>query len=102
MGIDISLINGYEEEEFTHLNIAAAIKSLRADTGLGITAAARALDLDFFPLFKERYDLIVPETIYRSEIFKPVLLAMNDDEFRSRVQSLDGYDVSCMGKELIK
>jgi putative molybdopterin biosynthesis protein len=102
MGIDNSLINGYEEEEFTHLNIAAAIKSLRADTGLGITAAARALDLDFIPLFKERYDLIVPETIYRSEIFKPVLLAMNDDEFRSRVQSLDGYDVSCMGKELIK
>jgi putative molybdopterin biosynthesis protein len=102
MGIDISLIRGYEEEEFTHLNVAASIKSLRADTGLGITAAARALDLDFIPLFKERYDLIVPEKIYQSEIFKPVLLAMNDDEFRSRVQSLDGYDVSCMGTELIQ
>ena len=102
MGIDFSLIHGYDEEEFTHLNVAAAIMSLRADTGLGITAAARALGLDFIPLFKERYDLIVPEKIYESEIFNPILLAMKDDEFRSRVQSLDGYDVSCMGKELIQ
>jgi len=102
LGIDSSLIQGYEEEEFTHLNVAAAIKSHRADTGLGITAAARALDLDFIPLFKERYDLIVPEKIYQSEIFKPILLAMTDEEFRSRVQSLDGYDVSCMGTELIQ
>ncbi len=101
-GIDSSQIEGYEQEEFTHLNVAAAIKSGRADTGLGITAAARALDLDFIPLYHERYDLIVPETIYQSEIFEPIKLAMKDEEFRSRVQSLEGYDASCMGTELVQ
>ncbi len=100
LGIEPSLVNGYEQEEFTHLNVAAAVKSLRADTGLGIAAAAKALDLDFIPLYHERYDLIVPDHIYHSEIFKPVLLAMQDEEFRSHVGSLDGYDVSCMGKDL--
>lgn len=99
--IDTSLVNGYDQEEFTHLNVAAAIKSLRADTGLGITAAASALDLDFIPLYHERYDLIVPEEIYKSEIFKPVLLAMENDEFRSGVESLYGYDASCMGSDPI-
>ena len=102
IGIDNSLVEGYEQEEFTHLNVAAAIKSRRADTGLGITGAARALDLDFIPLFHERYDLIVPEKIFKSEIFQPILEAMKDDNFRTRVQSLDGYDISCMGSELIQ
>lgn len=102
LGIDSSLVQGYEQEEFTHLNVAAAIKSLRADTGLGITAAARALDLDFIPLFHERYDLIVPEEIYQSAIFLPIIQAMEDEEFRKRVQSLEGYDISCMNTELLQ
>jgi len=53
-------IRGYSQEEFTHLSIAAAVASGRADCGLGIAAAAHALALDFVPLFKERYDLVVP------------------------------------------
>ncbi len=95
-------IHGYEQEEFTHLNVAAAIKSNRADTGLGIIAAARALELDFIPLYKERYDLIVPEDIYSTSGFAPIISAMQDPDFRTRVQSLAGYDVSCMGSELIQ
>ncbi len=95
-------VNGYDQEEYTHLNVAADIQSKRADTGLGITAAARALDLDFVPLFKERYDLIVPEEIYDSEIFQSVLEAMKDEKFRTRVQALPGYDISCMGEELLQ
>jgi putative molybdopterin biosynthesis protein len=95
-------IHGYEQEEFTHLNVAAAIKSNRADTGLGIIAAARALELDFIPLYKERYDLIVPEDIYSTSGFSPIISAMQDPDFRTRVQSLAGYDVSCMGSELIQ
>ncbi len=39
-------IKGYRQEEFTHLAVAAAIASGRADCGMGIAAAAQALDLD--------------------------------------------------------
>ena len=95
-------INGYSQEEFTHLNVAASVKSNRADVGLGITAAAKALDLDFIPLFKERYDLIVPQKIYNSDVFVPIIQAMEDPIFLSSVQALAGYDVSCMGSELIQ
>ena len=59
------IIKGYQHEEYTHLAVAAAIASGRADCGLGIAAAAQALDLDFIPLYQERYDLIIPLRYYR-------------------------------------
>jgi putative molybdopterin biosynthesis protein len=58
-------IQGYERTEYTHLAVAAAVKSGAATAGLGILAAARALDLDFAPLFDERYDLVIPSNITR-------------------------------------
>ena len=61
MGIAASQIRGYNQEEYTHLGVAAAVASGRADCGLGIPAAAQALDLDFVPLFHERYDLVIPK-----------------------------------------
>jgi len=45
-------IAGYFQDEYTHLGVAAAVASGRADCGLGIAAAAQALDLEFIPLFQ--------------------------------------------------
>jgi putative molybdopterin biosynthesis protein len=100
-GISPNKITGYEQEEYTHLAVAAAISSGRADVGLGVAAAATALGLDFTPLFKERYDLVIPVEIYNSELFKPVLKAVNDPIFRASVQTLPGYDISDMGSLLL-
>ncbi len=61
LGIPAEAISGYTQEEYTHLGVTAAVRSGRADCGLAIAAAAKALELDFIPLFQERYDLIVPE-----------------------------------------
>jgi putative molybdopterin biosynthesis protein len=90
-------IRGYQNEEYTHLGVAAAVISGRADCGLGITAAATALDLDFIPLFTETYELVIPIEVYQSILFEPVIQAANDPEFHSRVQKLQGYDTSKMG-----
>ncbi len=98
MGVDPSKINGYEREEFTHLAVAADVKSGTADTGLGILAAARALALDFVPLLKERYDLVIPKEYYESDILQPLLNILRGNEFKETVESLGGYDVSQMGQ----
>ncbi|MBW1857910.1 MAG: molybdopterin biosynthesis protein, partial [Deltaproteobacteria bacterium] len=58
MGIDSSHISGYENEEYTHMNVAVAVLNGAADVGMGIMAAARALDCDFIPIVKEQYDLV--------------------------------------------
>jgi putative molybdopterin biosynthesis protein len=97
-GIAASVIRGYNVEEYTHLSVAAAIASGRADTGLGIAAAAKALDLDFVPLFLERYDLIVPSQIYASTLLEPTWAILEDPVFQQQVCSLPGYDISPMGK----
>ena len=67
-GIDPCAIQGYERQEFTHLAVAAAVASGAADCGLGILAAARALDQDFVPLDHERYDLVIPAQFFESEM----------------------------------
>ncbi|RME08500.1 MAG: molybdopterin biosynthesis protein, partial [Anaerolineae bacterium] len=91
-------IAGYEQEEYTHLAVAAAVASGRADCGLGIAAAARALELDFIPLFQERYDLVVPLTFADSDLLAPLWDVLQDPDFRSMVADLPGYDLSVMGE----
>ncbi|MFQ5847182.1 MAG: molybdopterin biosynthesis protein [Candidatus Methylomirabilales bacterium] len=98
LGIDPIEITGYAREEFTHLAVAAAVKAGMADVGLGILAAARALDLDFVPLLKERYDLIIPETHFRRPLLKPLLDLITSEAFKKEVELLGGYDTSDTGK----
>lgn len=93
------LIKGYEKEEYTHMAIASAISSGLADTGLGIYSSAKALDLDFIPVAKERYDLIIPKAFIDDEKIEALLdIIRNDKEFRLEVESLGGYDTQDMGK----
>lgn len=91
------VIRGYNQEEYTHLAVAAAVASGRADCGLGIAAAAQALDLDFIPLFQERYDLVIPQEHFESDLLAPLLDLLHQNPFRKAVAALPGYDVSPMG-----
>lgn len=101
-GISPRAIRGYERQEYTHLAVAAAVASGAADCGLGILAAARALGLDFVPLFGERYDLVIPQTHYASDLLAPLLALMRDPAagFAQAVQALGGYETAHMGQVL--
>ena len=98
MGIDPAGIRGYERVEHSHLAVAAAVKNGIADVGLGILAAARALDLDFIPLFLERYDLVFPTAHYESDLLAPLLAVIDSNDFRQTVAALGGYEVKDMGE----
>jgi putative molybdopterin biosynthesis protein len=98
MKIDVRLITGYDQEEYTHLGVASAVASGRADCGLGIPAAAQALDLDFIPLFSEKYQLIIPTVFSNSKLLKPLFEVMDDSDFREDVLRLPGYDIAQMGR----
>jgi putative molybdopterin biosynthesis protein len=100
-GIPSDSIRGYEQEEYTHLAVAAAIASGRADCGLGIAAAAQALDLGFIPLYQERYDLVIPRQYFESPLLQPLLRILSDPEFKQAVISLPGYNIDQMGQEVM-
>jgi putative molybdopterin biosynthesis protein len=99
-GIAPRAIQGYERQEFTHLAVAAAVASGAADCGMGILAAARALDLDFVPLDSERYDLVIPAEVYESDFLAPLLEIILDPGFAGRVAALGGYATPQIGKVL--
>ena len=98
MGLEPAQIKGYDRIAFTHLAVAAAVAGGSADTGLGIVAAARALDLDFVPLMKERYDLVIPRGYFDSPLMIPLLEILQQPSFKSEVEGLGGYDTSQMGR----
>ena len=102
MTISQSSIVGYSQEEYTHLGVAAAVASGRADCGLGITAASQALDLDFVPLFQERYDLVIPKQFADDDLLAPLFGLLADPAFRKAVSQLTGYDVSVMGTMILE
>jgi len=98
LGIKPERINGYDHEEYTHLGAAAVVASGRADCALGIEAASYALDLDFLPLYSERFDLLIPEEYATSELLAPLMDLLEDSGFRKAVAERPGYDVSSMGR----
>ena len=102
LGIDASLIDGYQREESSHAAVSAAIVSGEADAGLGIQAAAQTHDLAFVPLFSERYDLVIPVEHYEGELLAPLLGLLRNPppEFLGRVAALGGYETSGMGRVL--
>ncbi|MFQ5942015.1 MAG: molybdopterin biosynthesis protein [Anaerolineales bacterium] len=104
--LDLSpdVINGYGRVEFTHLAVAAAVSAGRVDCGMGIQAAAAALDLDFVPLFSESYDLVIPKQHYESELLEPLIDILKSDDFANEVKALEGYELERPGeilKELV-
>jgi putative molybdopterin biosynthesis protein len=95
--IPASSILGYQQEEYTHLGVAAAVASGRADCGLGIPAAALSLELDFIPLFHETYQLVIPRVHAESDLLEPLFEVLNDKEFQRMVLKMPGYKVNQMG-----
>ena len=97
-GLDPDLIRGYDQEEYTHMAVAVQVAAGTADAGLGILAAARALELDFVPVATERYDLCIPELFTDDPRVMALLDILHTAEFRDAVRALGGYHVEEMGK----
>ncbi len=100
LSIDPNQIKGYEKEEFTHMAVASTVASGFVDAGLGILPAARAMNLDFIPVAKERYDLVIPSTHSKDEKIRQVIEVIRSKEFKEEVLRMGGYDVSRTGEEL--
>jgi putative molybdopterin biosynthesis protein len=98
IGMDPAKIPGYRSEEYTHMSVAMAVASGRADVGLGILAAAQALDLDFIPVTRERYDLVVPTDLLKDERMILLLDIIRSPKFIEQVLALGGYEVEETGK----
>jgi putative molybdopterin biosynthesis protein len=96
--IDAAAIDGYEREEPTHFAVAAAIAAGRADAGLGVMAAARAFGLDFVPVAREPFDLVM---LPGETAVAPLLALMEEPGFRTQVEALGGYSTAETGRRVM-
>jgi putative molybdopterin biosynthesis protein len=100
LGLSPEAITGYAREEPTHLAVAAAVAAGRADAGLGIMAAAKPYGLDFVPVDREPYDLVVAPGAIESPQLAPLWSLLADSEFRASVEALGGYSTAEMGRRV--
>jgi len=98
-GIKPSRVKGYSDEVLSHLDVASRIRSGLADTGIGVRSVASICGLDFVPLQRERYDLVIPKNYYETLSGLRVLLdTMVSKPFRDELEALGGYDTRDIGK----
>jgi molybdate-binding protein/DNA-binding transcriptional regulator YhcF (GntR family) len=100
LALPFDAISGYEREVNTHLAVAEAVARGEADVGVGVLAAARALNLGFVPLAHERYDLVL---LARDRTLPPLnwlLDLVKGAEFRGVAAHLGGYDTRSTGQEI--
>lgn len=100
-GIDTDDIRGYDNEEYTHMSVAVAVLSGKADTGLGILAAAKALQLDFVPMTEERYDLIIPNQFLEMPSISRLMEIIQTKDFKNAVEQLGGYSTRETGQRVL-
>ena len=91
-------IKGYEHEETTHMAVAGLIARQKADIGMGVQSAADVFGLDFIPLFKERYDLIMLQDKLEKQPLAVIPDIVKSEGFINMLKSIPGYDTGDTGK----
>lgn len=98
LGLDARQISGYKNEEMSHIAVASTIARGIVDVGLGTEKAALQVpEVEFIPLMKERYDLVLYKDDLTKPGFKALLGVLNSKEFREEVAGMGGYDISQTG-----
>jgi molybdate-binding protein len=97
-GIAAESIDGYLNEEYTHLAVAATVAGGMADAGFGIKAAATQYELDFLPLLTERYYLACRADALAEPTVKEFLAALRGAAFREILAGLPGYGSGITGE----
>ncbi|MGZ8482740.1 MAG: substrate-binding domain-containing protein [Candidatus Binatia bacterium] len=98
LGIDGNRIKGYDVDVATHLEVGLKILRAEADVGIASGTAAQLLGLDFIPLTRERFDIVIPKARFFSPGVQALLEIVGSRDFRSRVEALGGYDTSDSGR----
>lgn len=99
LGIDRRLINGYDKEDYSHLAVASAVARGDADAGLGSEKASMQVrGIDFIPLHKERYELVIKKEDFEKPQFQTVIEIIQSGEFKAELRGLGDYDLTETGK----
>ncbi len=99
-GVSPAKVSGYGSVETTHVAVAMAVASGRADAGLGIFAAAKLLGLEFVSLGWERFDFVFPAEYWEIPSIQKLIEVLREPSFAESVEALGGYKTDLTGRVL--
>ncbi|RNB75043.1 helix-turn-helix transcriptional regulator [Brevibacillus panacihumi] len=91
-------IVGYDREEKNHLAVAGAVARLEADVGVGIEKASLMVGVDFIPLIRERYDLVIMKKKENEMLIRKIREILSSTSFRQALEAIGGYDLTHTGE----
>lgn len=98
LNIDGKSINGYNRECFSHLAVASTVARGGADLAIGNEKTSlQVKNVDFIPLQKERYELVIKKEDIDKSPFKTIIDIIRSDEFKSELLGIGGYDLTETG-----
>ncbi len=99
LGLTQSSIKGYENETYSPMALAGAVVKGHADVGIGLEMPfLRAREIDFIPVQKENYDIVIKSENMGHPTFKAIIDIIGSDDFRMEMHGIAGYDLSESGK----
>ena len=99
LNIDPASINGYYNEENSHLAVASTVGRGDANVGLGNKKASMQVEtIDFVPLQTERYDLIIKKIDLNNPIYQNIISILSSEKFKNELEGIGGYDLKDLGK----
>ncbi len=101
LDLDTDKLNGYEDIAASHMIAATNVLRGSADVAIGNEKVARQMDgIQFIPLKQESYDIVFRKKDLKRKEFQDLLDIIRSDEFKKEAETMSGYDVSEMGKQL--
>lgn len=99
MGVPSGSVKGYRNEMSSHLTVAAAIVEGQADVGIGTGRIIKQFpELEFIPVQRERYDLVIKKDMYYSLEIQAMLQILRSREYQNDIFSIADNDYTDLGK----
>jgi excisionase family DNA binding protein len=99
-GVDRALIKGFDDEVYTHIDVAAAVMSGNADTGIAAESVARFPDLAFHQLFEERFDMLIRKSVFFKRYVQVFIEFVRSPDFFNMLKGMRGYNTRETGHVL--
>lgn len=98
LNIEGTNISGYNRECFSHLAAASNVARGGSDAAIGNEKTSlQVKNIDFIPLQKERYELVLKKEDLNKPLFKSIINILRSDEFKSELLGIGGYDLTETG-----
>ena len=100
VGTSSQKIAGYTTEVNTHFEVGLSILSGTANVGIATVAVAKFLGLDFVPITRERFDMVLSQSTFFGKAAQAFIELLHSRDFREKVQRIGGYDPKESGRVL--